>query len=515
MSTRPIIGFLILTLLLAACAPAAQPTPIAQEPRPTSPRYEPPPLAATEAPAAVEVWGQPTVAAGDNFYQDYGVNPRTSPEEDHLSTFSLDVDTASYTVARRYIQDGNLPPIEAVRVEEFVNAFDQGYASPPGAAFSIYADGAPNPFVGDRQYYLRFGVQGYRVPEDERKPLRLTFVIDISGSMNRENRLELVKDSLRLLVKRLDWRDSVAIVVFGSDARLALEPTPGDERNTIQRVIDRQRTEGSTNAEAGLRLGYRYAMQAYDPEASNRVVLCSDGVANTGETRPDALLDMVGGYVSEGIDLTTVGFGMGNFNDVLLEQLADRGNGNYAYVDDLDEAQRLFVDDLTSTLQVIAYDAKVQVDFNPEIVSEYRLVGYENRQIADQDFRDDSVDAGEIGAGHTAIAIYKVRLVPGAEGRIATVQLRWQDADTREVREINGNFNTWDMYPSYEESDPYYQLAVLVAAYAEVLRASTYADASLEDIAQMARRVARFLPEYDQAQEFADLARDAAWIGER
>jgi len=256
-------------------------------------------------------------------------------------------------------------------------------------------------------------------------------------------------------------------------------------------------------------------MQAYDPEASNRVVLCSDGVANTGETRPDALLDMVGGYVSEGIDLTTVGFGMGNFNDVLLEQLADRGNGNYAYVDDLDEAQRLFVDDLTSTLQVIAYDAKVQVDFNPEIVSEYRLVGYENRHIADQDFRDDSVDAGEIGAGHTAIAIYKVRLVPGAEGRIATVQLRWQDADTREVREINGNFNTWDMYPSYEESDPYYQLAVLVAAYAEVLRASTYADASLEDIAQMARRVARFLPEYDQAQEFADLARDAAWIGER
>jgi Ca-activated chloride channel family protein len=455
------------------------------------------------------------MSAGDNYYQDYGVNPRTSPERDHLSTFALDVDTASYTVAQRYIQDGSLPPIEAVRVEEFVNAFDQGYASPPGAAFSIFADGAPNPFVGDRQYYLRFGVQGYRVPDEERKPLRLTFVIDISGSMSRENRLELVKDSLRLLVKRLDWRDSVAIVVFGTDARLVLEPTPGDQRNMILRVIDRQRIEGSTNAEAGLRLGYRYAMQAYDPQASNRVVLCSDGVANTGETSPDALLDMVGGYVSEGIDLTTVGFGMGNFNDVLLEQLADRGNGNYAYVDDIGEAQRLFVDDLTSTLQTIAYDAKVQVDFNPEIVAEYRLLGYENRAIADQDFRDEGVDAGEIGAGHTATAIYKVRLAPGAEGRIATVQLRWQDADTREVREINGNFNTWDMYPSFEESDPYYQLAVLVAAYAEVLRASPYADASLEEIAGMVRHVARLLPEYDQAQEFADLARDAAWIGER
>jgi len=511
MNTRLFICFLLFTLLVSACAPQATPTAIAEQARDTAPRYEPR-SAPTEAPAFEAPMAQPTTSEGDNFYQDYGVNPRTDPGRDHLSTFALEVDTASYAIARRYVEDGNLPPYEAVRAEEFINAFDQGYAAPYNNAFTIYADGAPNPFDRGGSYILRFGVQGYKVPDDERKPLNLTFVIDVSGSMNRENRLELVKRSLKLLVDRLGWRDRVAIIVYGTDARTVLEPTPGDDRDTIKRKIDRLRPEGSTNAEAGLRLGYRTAMSIYQPEAVNRVILCSDGVANTGETRPDALLDMVGGYVAEGIDLTTMGYGMGNFNDVLLEQLADRGNGNYAYVDDIDEARRLFVEELTSTLQVIAYDAKSQVDFNPDVVAEYRLIGYENRAIADQDFRNDTVDAGEIGAGHSATALYQVKLVPGAEGRIATVQLRWQDAETREVREINGNFNTWDLYSSFEESDPYYKLAVVVGAYAEVLRLSPYIYASLDDIAGYARQVARQLPENQQAGEFADLARQAARI---
>jgi Ca-activated chloride channel family protein len=298
--------------------------------------------------------------------------------------------------------------------------------------------------------------------------------------------------------------------VYGSDARLVLEPTPADRPERILRSIRRLRTEGSTNVEAGLRLGYRTALQAYRPEAVNRVILCSDGVANTGETSANALLDMIGGYVSEGVDMTALGFGMGNFNDVLLEQLADKGNGFYAYVDTLEEAERLFINELTSSLQTIAYDAKVQVDFNQELVAEYRLLGYENRQLSDDEFRDDSVDAGEIGAGHTATAVYQVRLRPGAEGRIATVQLRWQDADTRQVQEINGNFNTWDLYPSFEESDAYFQKAALVAAFAEVLRASPYTGASLGEIASLARQLARELPYDSEVQEFAELAGRAA-----
>jgi len=331
MNTRLLACILFFTLIISACA-ASAPTPIAQAPRAEN-QYNQPAPTIPQFPAAP----QPTAYAGENYYQDYGVNPRTDTRYDHLSTFALDVDTASYAVARRYVQGGSLPPIDAVRAEEFVNAFDQGYAAPTSAAFTIYADGAPNPFSRDGTYFLRFGVQGYRPTEEERKPLRLTFVIDTSGSMKEQNRLELLKDSLRLLVERLNWQDSVAIVAYNTDARLVLEPTSGDRHNAILAALEWLEPGGSTNAEAGLRLGYRYAMQAYQAGASNRVILCSDGVANTGETRPESLLEMVGGYVAEGIDLTTIGVGMGNFNDVLLEQLADHGNGNYAYIDTMEE----------------------------------------------------------------------------------------------------------------------------------------------------------------------------------
>ena len=222
----------------------------------------------------------------------------------------------------------------------------------------------------------------------------------------------MVKQSLQLLVDRLRPDDTVSIVVYGSDARVVLYPTSGEDRATILNAIYSLRPEGSTNAEAGLRLGYQIAWQAFRENAINRVILCSDGVANVGQTGPDAILSEIRGYVETGITLTSVGFGMGNFNDVLMEQLADNGNGNYAYVDDIDEAQKLFVEDLTSTLQAIALDAKIQVDFNPEVVAYYRLIGYENRDVADQDFRNDAVDAGEIGAGHSATALYAVTLPP-------------------------------------------------------------------------------------------------------
>jgi Ca-activated chloride channel family protein len=411
--------------------------------------YYPP--TATPAPLGFYPTPVPTLPP-DNFFQTYGVNPFVDTYEDHLSTFALDVDTASYSVMRRYINEGHLPPAESVRVEEYVNYFKQDYAIPSNVAFGIYADGAPSPFHTDGSYILRFGVQGYEVSEIARKPASLVFVIDVSGSMAMENRLELVKQSLQLLVDRLRPDDSVGIVVYGTDARVVLNPTSGEDQATILNAIYSLQPEGATNAEAGLRLGYQMAWRAFRPEAINRVVLCSDGVANVGNTGPDAILESIRGYAEQGIALTTVGFGLGNFNDTLMEQLADKGDGNYAYVDDIDEAQKLFVEDLVSTLQVIALNAKVQVDFNPDVVARYRLIGYENRAVADQDFRNNTVDAGEIGAGHTATALYAVQFKPGAQGRVATVQMRWEDPQSHQVTEINGNFNTWDVTPVFENA---------------------------------------------------------------
>ena len=449
----------------------------------------------------------------DNYFQDYGLNPYEDPREDHLSTFALDVDTASYSVARRYVMDGNLPPADSVRVEEFINYFDPGYQTPADVAFSINADGAPSPFHNDGTLLLRFGVQGYQISDAERKPATLTFVIDVSGSMDMENRLGLVKQSLQLLVDRLRPTDSVAIVVYGTSARVVLNPTSGEDRTRILDSIYSLTPEGATNAEAGLRLGYQLAYQAYRPGAINRVILCSDGVANVGNTGPEAILESIRGYADTGITLTSVGFGMGNFNDVLMEQLADNGDGSYAYIDDLDEAQRLFVDDMTSTLQVIARDAKVQVDFNPEVVARYRLIGYENRAVADQDFRNDSVDAGELGAGHSATALYAVQIYPGVQGRIATVQLRWENPDTRLVQEINGNFNTWDVVPTFQQASPHYQLAVTVAQYAEVLRRSPWAaGTSIGQILENAVRLGGLLPNDPDVAEFVSLVSRASQI---
>jgi Ca-activated chloride channel family protein len=305
-------------------------------------------------------------------------------------------------------------------------------------------------------------------------------------------------------------------VVYGSEARVVLNPTSGEDRATILNAIYSLQTEGATNAEAGLRLGYQMANLAYRPNAINRVILCSDGVANVGATSPDAILESIRGYAAGGITLTTAGFGMGNFNDTLMEQLADNGNGNYAYVDNLDEAQRLFVDNLTSTLQVIALDAKVQVDFNHDTVARYRLIGYENRAVADQDFRNDAVDAGEIGAGHTVTALYAVQLRPGATGRIATVQLRWEDPDTHQVTEINGNFNTWNMAQSFEEASSRYQLAVVVAQYAELLRHSPWAQGTtFSQLLNHAARLSELLPGDPDVVEFASLTSRASQISGR
>jgi Ca-activated chloride channel family protein len=520
---RVALSALVLSLGLAACSPMAGPTPMGaatqvvreaapyptQAPQATSLAFLP-----TASPNAGGLLPTPApTAPADMFFQDYGVNPFEDPAEDHLSTFALDVDTASYSLARRYVTDGQLPPPEAVRVEEFVNYFDQGYAPPPDVAFALYADGAPSPFHADGSYLLRIGVQGYQVPDALRKPAVLTFVVDVSGSMDMENRLGLVKRSLELLVERLRADDTVSLVVYGSDARVILYPTSGSDKGAILNAIYGLQPEGATNAEAGLRLGYGLAAEMFRPGALNRVILCSDGVANVGATGPDAILESIRGYARQGITLTSLGFGMGNFNDVLLEQLADDGDGHYAYIDTLAQAQKLFVDDLSGSLQVIARDAKVQVDFNSEVVSRYRLIGYENRAVADQDFRNDAVDAGELGAGHTATALYAVLLKSGAQGRLATVQLRWQDPDTGLVQEINGNVNTFDLAATFEAADPRYQLAATVAQYAEVLRGSPWsAGTSLSTISAYAGQLALRLPADPDVLELAQLTARARQI---
>jgi Ca-activated chloride channel family protein len=454
------------------------------------------------------------------FYKDYGVNPFIDTEDDHLSTFAIDVDTGSYSIMRRYVSDGYLPPEEAVRVEEYVNYFDQGYEPPSRGegAFAVHLDGAPSRF-GDEKYHLvRVGLQGYEVPAEERKDVVLTFVIDVSGSMDRENRLELVKDALHLLVDELGPQDQVGIVIYGSQAEVALEHTyVGKGYRRILKVIDRLQPSGSTYAEAGLRLAYQEAYEAFDPNATNRVILCSDGVANVGNTGHESIWEQIREYADEGIYLTTLGFGMGNYNDVLMEQLADHGDGFYAYVDTIEEAERVFVDELTSTMEVIAKDAKVQVEFNPAVVSRFRLIGYENRDVADEDFRDDTVDGGEIGAGHSVTALYELKFHPEADESqpALIVYLRYQEPDTGEVIEISRSMTKSDLAPAFEEAPIHYQWTAVVAEYAEILHGSYWARGStLEDVRREVHRIAEYMPGDTEVAEFVDLVDWAVRIGQ-
>lgn len=349
-----LIGSVVLTMLLSACAAPAGGTPAPLGFAPTRPveaavtqvvkaTHIAEAIYPTAAPAATQSAGglayatQPAADANyvtpaplglyptpaptlppDNFFQTYGVNPFVDTYEDHLSTFALDVDTASYSVMRTFVEEGHLPPAESVRVEEYVNYFQQDYANPDNVAFGIYADGALSPFHADGSYILRVGVQGYDVAEWQRKAANLTFVIDTSGSMADGNRLELVKQSLQLLVNRLRPDDTIAIVAYSTEARVVLSPVNGSDHNAIMNAVYSLYPEASTNAEAGLKLGYEQARQMHQVDAVNRVILLSDGVANVGATGPDAILESIGWYAKEyGITLTSVGVGLGNFKNVL------------------------------------------------------------------------------------------------------------------------------------------------------------------------------------------------------
>ena len=435
----------------------------------------------------------PDARLDDNTFEDYGYRDFVDTADDPVSTFALDVDTGSYSIARRWLDEGTLPPSESVRPEEWVNAFDYDYDT-PRSGLELTVDGGPSPFDDDN-VLVRIGVQGEIVDDRNRGPAALTFVIDTSGSMDRDDRLGLVKDSLAILVDELEDDDTVAIVTYDDDSGVVLEPTDVRDRDEILEAIDRLRPGGSTNLEAGLRQGYALADDAFRRDGINRVVLASDGVANVGVTDPDELARMIRDDADRGINLVTVGFGMGNFNDVTMEQLADQGDGFYAYVDTEEEAERLFEDELTSTLLTIAKDAKIQVEFDPEVVDSYRLIGFENRGVLDRDFRNDDIDAGELGAGHQVTALYEVELQHGValddRGDIGEAFLRWEDPDDGDVIEIDEDIDLRDVEERWTDTELDFQLATVVAVFAEIMRDNPYADdIDIDDLVVEADRLA-------------------------
>jgi len=443
-------------------------------------------------------------------------NPVTDPAVDPLSTFAMDVDTGSYTYARGSLQNGVVPTPEAVRTEEFVNAQAQDYAAPNDSAFALTLDGTTAPFLPGDTRVVRVGIQGRSVTDESRPDANLTFVVDISGSMADPGKLEAVRPALHALVESLRPTDRVGIVVYSDDTRVLLPSTPVSERQAIDNAIEQLQPEGSTNVEQGLRLGYEQARASLDAERIDRVVLLSDGVANVGATGPEAILGVIGDAARDGIDLVTVGFGLGDYNDRLMEQLADQGDGFYAYVDGAREAERLFSEDLTGTLQTIAKEAKVQVEFNPATVSSYRLIGFENRAVADEDFRDDTVDGGEVGAGHTVTALYAVTVHEAASSEdswLARGVIRWLDPDTSEASELEASLLAGDVSASIGDSPLRLQQDVYVAAFAETLRGSGWGGLiSLEGLSQNLHSVANRLGDPSVA-EVAGLVDDRINLG--
>ncbi len=354
-------------------------------------------------------------------------NDFTSVAAEPLSTFSIDVDTASYANVRRLLESGRKPPAGAVRIEEMLNYFNYDYPAPRGSEpFATHVEVAGCPWQSEHRL-VRIGIKGREVAKSDRKQANLVFLLDVSGSMNSPNKLPLLKRTFKLAVRQLNARDRVAIVVYAGASGLVLPSTSFDNANRIMEALDNLSAGGSTNGGQGIQLAYRIARENFIPGGINRVILATDGDFNVGTTSKSELVDLVEKKAKEKIELTVLGFGMGNYKDDLLEKLADKGNGNYGYIDTFKEARKVFADQIGGTLETIAKDVKIQVEFNPTWVDAYRLIGYENRKLAAQDFNDDTKDAGEIGAGHTVTALYEI--VPKGKGsgkRPAVDPLKYQ-----------------------------------------------------------------------------------------
>jgi Ca-activated chloride channel family protein len=396
--------------------------------------------------------------------------PDVAPSPDYLSTFALDVDTASYGYARRELADGRVPDPSTIRPEEFVNSFRQDYERPDGNGFSVTVDGAR---TGDEHWSLvRVGLATRAAEsESERPPAALTFVIDISGSMSEPGRLDLARESLDVMTDRLRDDDSVALVTFSDEAETVLPMTRlGDHRGRVHRAIDRLEPTDSTNLGAGVRTGYATAVEGLREGATNRVVLISDALANTGDTDADSILERISSARREhGITLFGVGVGS-EYGDAFMERLADKGDGHTTYVSTRDDAFTVFCDQLPQNIDLTARDAKAQVAFDPETVERFRLIGYDNRKVADEDFRDDRVDGGEVGPGHTVTALYAVRTRPGAAGHLATATVRWLDPGSRVPHEESGRLETGSLGDDVWTSSRSFQVTAVAAYFADALR---------------------------------------------
>lgn len=510
---------------------------------PTGHVYAPPappaPVMAMEYRIAHAPLAQPATPPNTEKYAERDDNPVKRTLDEPVSTFSVDVDTGSYSNVRRMLREGQRPPADAVRAEEFINYFRYGHAAPTDRSrpFNVTTELAPAPWNAKRQL-LMVGIKGYDVPKATLPPANLVFLLDTSGSMESPDKLPLLKQSFAQLVPQLRRQDRVSIVVYAGSAGLVLPPTPGDRHEEILAALDRLQAGGSTNGGDGIRLAYAMAKQAFVKDGVNRVILATDGDFNVGTVSQDALETMVADQRRSGIALTTLGFGTGNYNDALAEKLADVGDGNHAYIDTLQEGRKVLVDEMQSTLLTIARDVKIQVEFNPAVVSEYRLIGYENRVLANEDFANDKVDAGDIGAGHEVTALYEITPVGSGAARLPA--LRYGDrqvaagAPTDEVAHVRLRYKLPGQDSSRlieapvartslttQPSDAF-RFASAVAAYADLLRGGQSIDAwDWRDVARTARQAggrdphglkAEFVGLVDQARRLVAVQDDAPAI---
>ena len=430
-------------------------------------------------------------------YQAFDENRVKSVAEQPVSTFSIDVDTAAYSNVRRMLdREGRLPPKDAVRVEEMINYFSYDYVKPKSVdqPFSVTTELAPSPWNKHR-VLMQIGLKGYEPIHETRPDANLVFLIDVSGSMGSPDKLPLVKRSLALLVKRMTENDRIALVVYAGAAGLVLDSTSGRDKHKIIAAMDKLHAGGSTNGGAGLELAYRVAQNHFIEGGINRVIIASDGDMNVGIADHNALVSMIENKRKTGIALTTLGFGSGNYNYALMEQIADHGNGNAAYIDSIREAQKVLVNEMNSTLLTIAKDVKIQVEFNPNHVAEYRLIGYENRLLNEEDFKNDKVDAGDIGAGHTVTALYELTLADSedrwlSESRygdgeksaskldeeLGFVRLRFKQPDATTSEEVNHGILIDEVKKEVASASDDFRFAAAVASFGETLRGGKYTE---------------------------------------
>ncbi len=463
--------------------------------------------------AGVDAIHQPGAPTDREVFGKIEENPVQAAAQNPVSTFSIDVDSGAYSLVRRTLNYGRLPRTDMVRIEELINYFDYDYPQPQGQhPFSITTEVSRTPW-NEKSHLVHVGIHGLKREAAQRPATNLVFLLDVSGSMNNPDKLPLLKSAFRLLVKQLNQNDRVSMVVYAGASGVVLQPTPGDQHGTILASLKQLRAGGSTHGSAGIQLAYAMAEQAFIEGGINRVMLATDGDFNVGTVNHEALVDLIEAKREKGITLTTLGLGRGNYNDHLMEQLADKGNGNYAYIDTINEAQKVLVDELSATLETIAKDVKIQVEWNPALVAEYRLIGYENRKLRREDFSNDKVDAGEIGAGHSVTALYEITLVDGdarrleplryqqeaksvdPSGELAFLRLRYKQPDGDKSTLIEQPLQRGEIISSTQTSDNF-RFSAAVAAFGQLLRGGRYTESfgygDVETLAAGARGGDRF-----------------------